>query len=164
MNTAYIGIGSNLVNPLNQVQDALTALHALKQTRFIRSSRLYHSKPWGKLNQPDFINAVALVETALSPQALLEELLAIERHAGRIRGHGHWEPRVLDLDLLLYADRVVEEPNLTIPHAHMHERPFVLLPLAEIAPALNIPGRGEVSRLLAQVDASACRVLAAQAS
>ena len=155
---AYIGLGSNLAGPRAQVERALERLARLPQSRLIRSSRLYRSAPWGVLDQPEFVNAVAAIETGLSPSALMQELLAIERDAGRDRNGERWGPRILDLDLLLYGALVFAEPGLQLPNPHLHERAFVLLPLAEIAPHLDVPGRGPIKTLLARVDTSGCHV------
>jgi 2-amino-4-hydroxy-6-hydroxymethyldihydropteridine diphosphokinase len=156
MEFAYIGLGSNLADPVAQVEAGLRALTALPQTRFVQRSRLFRSAPWGRLDQPEFINAVAMLETALSPRALLDALLAIERAAGRERDGTHWGPRVLDLDVLVYGDRVVNESGLRVPHPHLAERAFVLVPLAEIAPDLNIAGFDSVKTMLARIDTLAC--------
>jgi 2-amino-4-hydroxy-6-hydroxymethyldihydropteridine diphosphokinase len=156
---AYIGLGSNLAGPRNQVERGLNGLGSLPLSQLLSRSHLYRSAPWGVRDQPEFINAVAGIETALSPQALMQAMLAIERDFGRDRSGDRWGPRILDLDLLLFADRVIDEPGLRVPHPHLHERAFVLLPLAEIAPDLQVPKRGSISDLLAQVDASACHLL-----
>ena len=124
----------------------------LPDTRLARVSSLYRSSPVGYLNQPDFTNAVAQIETALTPRALLDQLLGIERRYGRVRDFPN-APRTLDLDILLYGERIVQEPGLTIPHPRMHERAFVLVPLAEIAHDALIPGRGRVDELIPRVDA-----------
>jgi len=153
---AYIGLGSNLAGPRNQVERGLNALARLPLSQLLSRSHLYRSAPWGVRDQPEFINAAAALETELSPQALMQAMLAIERELGRDRNGDRWGPRILDLDLLLYADRTIDEPGLRVPHPHLHERAFVLLPLAEIAPDLQIPGRGSISELIARVDSSAC--------
>jgi len=124
----------------------------LPDTRLARVSSLYRSAPVGYLDQPDFTNAVARIETALPPRALLDQLLAIERRYGRVRDFAN-APRTLDLDILLYDECVVQEPGLTIPHPRVHERAFVLVPLAEIAQDAVIPGRGRVGELVRYVDA-----------
>jgi 2-amino-4-hydroxy-6-hydroxymethyldihydropteridine diphosphokinase len=156
MEFAYIGLGSNLADPVAQVEAGVLALAALPQTRLVGRSRLFRSAPWGRLDQPEFINAVAMLETALSPRVLLDALLTIERAAGRERNGTHWGPRVLDLDVLVYGDRVVNESGLHVPHPHLAERAFVLMPLAEIAPELHIAGFGAVKALLARIDTLAC--------
>lgn len=152
----YIGLGSNLADPRAQVEDALRALARLADTSLVRSSRLYRSVPWGRADQPEFVNAVAQIDTALAPHNLLDELLAIERQAGRERDATRWGPRVLDLDILVYGDLILDSPGLHVPHPHLHERVFVLMPLCEIAPELQIPGKGRVDELLAQLDAATC--------
>ncbi len=157
MENVYIGLGSNLADPHAQVEAGLHALAALPDSRLLRRSRLYRSAPWGRTDQPDFVNAAALVETGLAPAQLLHALLALERRAGRERDATRWGPRVLDLDVLVYGNLVLDEPGLHVPHPHLHERAFVLVPLAEIAPDLNVPGRGPIDRLLAAVDAVSCR-------
>jgi 2-amino-4-hydroxy-6-hydroxymethyldihydropteridine diphosphokinase len=145
---AFIGLGANLGDPEAQVRRALAALAELPGTRLLAASSLYRSAPVGVIAQPDFINAVAAAETTLTARALLEALLAAERRFGRRRDFPG-APRTLDLDLLLYGDRVIAEPGLVVPHPRMHERAFVLVPLAEIAPDIAIPGRGLVTTLLA---------------
>ena len=148
---AFIGLGANLGDPQGQIRRAIAALGALPRTRLLASSSLYRSAPVGVAPQPDFVNAVAKIETALSARELLEELLTAEARAGRERPVPG-APRTLDLDLLLYGDAVIDEPGLVVPHPRMHERAFVLMPLAEIAPDISIPRRGSVKTLLA-----ACR-------
>lgn len=156
--TACVALGSNLDDPRAQVQRGFKALAALPQTRLLARSRLYRTPPWGIADQPDFINAAARLETSLSPRALLDALRTIETRAGRVRGVRNG-PRILDLDLLLYGGRQIDEPGLVVPHPRLHERPFVLLPLADVAPELEVPGRGRVRDLLARVDASGCMAI-----
>lgn len=156
MENVYIGLGSNLADPNAQVEAALAVLAKLPATRLVARSRRYRSAPWGRADQPEFVNAVAHLHTAMPPHDLLHALLAIERAAGRVRDGTRWGPRVLDLDILVYGDRVLNESGLHVPHPHLHERAFVLAPLAEIAPDLEIPGLGSVVYLLADVDASTC--------
>jgi 2-amino-4-hydroxy-6-hydroxymethyldihydropteridine diphosphokinase len=151
---AYVGIGSNLGDPEAQVRGAIEALASMPQTRFVRASRLFRTAPWGRADQPAFVNAAAEIATALAPRALLDALLTIERAHGRHRDGTRWGPRTLDLDVLLYGDGVIDEPGLAIPHPHLAERAFVLLPLADLDPALQVPGRGRISELLRDVDAS----------
>lgn len=159
MQNVYIGLGSNLADPRGQVDRALGALGNLPHTRLLRRSQLYRSEPWGRADQPEFVNAVAGLQTGLTPRELLDALLTIERRAGRARDATRWGPRVLDLDILVYGDQVVDEPGLHVPHPHLHERAFVLLPLAEIAPDLVVPRLGRVDGLLTQIDTSACEPL-----
>ncbi len=141
---AYVGLGANLGDAAATLGAALEALGRLPGTRLLRASQLYRSAAWGPVEQPDFINSVAMVETTQEPGALLESLLGMERDFGRDRSAAvvRWGPRVLDLDLLLYDDLVLQAPGLTLPHPHLHERAFVLLPLLEIAPDVHIPGIG----------------------
>jgi 2-amino-4-hydroxy-6-hydroxymethyldihydropteridine diphosphokinase len=148
---AFIGLGSNLADSMVQVRQAFTELEAIPGTRVTARSSLYRTSPVGYLQQPEFINAVASVQTRLEPQALLAALLAIEDRHGRRRGMRN-APRTLDLDLLLYGDEVLEQDGLTLPHPRLHERAFVLAPLAEIAPGAMVPGHGRVRDLLARAD------------
>ena len=159
MPRAYIAIGSNLQQPRLQVTQAFDLLDTLPHTSLVRRSSLYRTAPVGYDNQPDFINAVAEIETALEPRQLLQELLALESAQGRERPFPN-APRVLDLDLLLYNDRIMQTPELTLPHPRMHTRAFVLLPLAEIAPKLLVPGHGAVETLAAQCDQQGVEKLA----
>ena len=144
---AFIALGSNLDAPRDQVTGGMQEVGALPETRLLKRSSLYRTAPVGFADQPDFINAVVMVETALSPRALLAELLRIERRHGRVREFLN-APRTLDLDVLLYGDLVLHEPGLSLPHPRMHERAFVLLPLAEIAPDAVIPGKGRIADLV----------------
>ena len=145
---SYVGLGSNLADPVSQVVRALDALDTLPQTRLLQASSLYRSAPVGYLDQPDFINAVAQVETGLAPRALLDALLALELECGRTREFQN-APRTLDLDVLMYDDLVHHEHGLTVPHPQMHLRAFVLQPLLEIAPDCIIPGVGSAADALA---------------
>lgn len=150
MPVAYIGLGSNLAQPELQLRQALEALAALPQTQVIAQSSLYVSEPLGPADQPDYVNAVAALETDLAPLELLAELQAIEVRQGRVREGERWGPRTLDLDVLLYGDLQSDDPQLTLPHPGLYERNFVLYPLAEIAPGLEIPGQGPLEELLAR--------------
>ncbi len=147
---AFVALGSNLAAPEAQIREAFAALSYLPQTRLLAQSALYRTAPVGYADQPDFINAVALVETELTAHDLLQSLLSIERDFGRIRDFRN-APRTLDLDLLLYGDLMFHEAGLTLPHPRMHERAFVLLPLLEIAPDCEIPGKGKAADWLEQV-------------
>lgn len=160
MEAAYIGLGSNLADPSAQVEAGLRALSRMHRTRLVARSHLYRSAPWGCVDQPEYVNAVAHLETALEPRELLDALLALERAAGRERDGTRWGPRLLDLDILVYGAIELDEPGLRLPHPHLHERAFALVPLAEIAPDLVIPGHGRIANLLAGVDASTCRRMA----
>lgn len=152
---ACVGLGGNVGDAAATVDAAFAALAGLPGTRLVARSRLYRTPPWGVEAQADFVNAVALIDTTLPPRDLLGGLLAIERAFGRERRE-RWGPRTLDLDLLLYGDRVVDEPGLHVPHPHLHERAFVLRPLADVAPDAVVPGHDTVARLLAHTDASRC--------
>jgi 2-amino-4-hydroxy-6-hydroxymethyldihydropteridine diphosphokinase len=148
---AYVGLGGNVGDAAGTLRAALSALDALPGTRLLRGSRLYRTPAWGREDQPDFVNAVAMLDTMLSAQALLDALLGVERAFGRDRGAeaARWGPRILDLDLLLHGDSVVDAPGLTVPHPHLLARAFVLVPLLEVAPDLDIPGRGSAREALA---------------
>jgi 2-amino-4-hydroxy-6-hydroxymethyldihydropteridine diphosphokinase len=148
MIAAYIGLGANLDHPAAQVEYALAELDRLHATRLVAHSSLYASAPVGYVDQPDFINAVACIETALAPRALLAALLDIEHRHGRERSFRN-APRTLDLDLLLYGAAHFHEDHLTLPHPRMTERAFVLLPLTEIAPDIAIPGQGRAADWIA---------------
>ncbi|MDO8790021.1 MAG: 2-amino-4-hydroxy-6-hydroxymethyldihydropteridine diphosphokinase [Sulfuritalea sp.] len=143
----FIALGANLGDPVATVKAAIFALRGLPQTEFIAASSLYRTAPVGLKHQPDFINAVVELVAVSPAPTLLESLFAIEERFGRQRSVKN-APRTLDLDLLLYGDTVSDDPQLTLPHPRLHERAFVLAPLAEIAPQLTIPGRGGVSELL----------------
>lgn len=145
---AYIGIGSNMDDPERHARSAAAALAALPDTEVVRCSSLYRSAPIGPIAQPDFVNAVCGVDTALPPEELMTRLLGIEREHGRARGTQKGGPRTLDLDLLLYGAEQRDDAGLTLPHPRLHERAFVLYPLHEIAPDLAVPGRGTVEELL----------------
>lgn len=145
---AYVALGSNLGNPTSTVEDAIEAMAALRGSLLKAMSSLYRTAPVGLKHQPDFVNAVVALDTRLAPRDLLDALFAVEAKFGRIRGARN-APRTLDLDLLLYGDLLQDGAELTLPHPRMHERAFVLAPLAEIAPGLAIPGRGAVADLLA---------------
>jgi 2-amino-4-hydroxy-6-hydroxymethyldihydropteridine diphosphokinase len=134
----FIGLGSNLDNPVTQVATALLELERLDQCRNLIHSSLYRSDPVGPPGQPDYINAVASLETSLQPLELLDAMQAIEQQHQRVRIQ-HWGPRTLDLDLLLFGDQLINNDRLTVPHPYLQERNFVLFPLAEIAPELSIP-------------------------
>ena len=136
-----VGLGGNVGDSLDTLRKALRDLDGLAHTRLLHASRMYRTPAWGVTRQADFINAAALLETTLKPRALLDGLLGIERINGRERRE-RWGPRILDLDLLLYGDSVIDEPGLHVPHPHLHERAFALLPLLDVDPEVTIPGRG----------------------
>ncbi len=150
MHLAYVALGANLADPVEQVRAALVALTQLPESRLLRASSLYRTAPVGIHGQPDFINAVAALETTLSPQALLSALFAVEAQFGRRRDFHH-APRTLDLDLLLFDEQVINSPQLQLPHPRMHLRAFVMAPLVEIAPDCRIPGRGTAAAWLPAV-------------
>lgn len=155
---AYVGLGSNLDEPVRQVKAGLKAMAGLPQTALEATSSLYRNPPMGPQDQPDYVNAVALLRTTLQPLQLLEALLDIEDRRGRRRGR-RWGERRLDLDLLLWGNRVMADPRLTLPHPGLHARAFVLYPLAELAPDLEVPGYGSVATLCGAVDGSGLRRL-----
>jgi 2-amino-4-hydroxy-6-hydroxymethyldihydropteridine diphosphokinase len=147
---AFVALGANLDDPVAQVRAAGEALAGLPQSTLLRLSSLYRTAPIGIHGQPDFINAVAALETQLTPHELLAALLDIEANFGRSRDYHH-APRTLDLDLLLFDDRIIDSRQLTLPHPRMHLRAFVMAPLIEIAPDCMIPGRGSAAAWLAAV-------------
>lgn len=152
MKQSFIGIGSNLNQPILQVQQAIIALRSLAQTEFIQASSLYSSKPLDDSPQPDYINAVVEIATKLDAQSLLQHLQEIEKHQGRVRDGVRWGPRVIDLDILLYGNESVQTPELIIPHMGMREREFVIIPLHEIAADLVFPSGETLKNLVAQID------------
>lgn len=160
---AFIALGANLSDPISQIEHAWAELDHLPESRLVRCSSLYLSKPVGYVEQPDFINAAAAIVTLLPPRSLLAALLQIEARHGRNRTFKN-APRSLDLDLLLYDGLVMHEHGLTLPHPRMTERAFVLVPLAEIAAEAQIPGHGSVADCLARVDRSDITLLPATAS
>lgn len=150
MKRAFVALGANIGDPVATIHSAIDALARLEGVRLLRASALYRTAPVGLKHQPDFINAVAEVETGLEPHALLAALLGTEARFGRVRDRRNG-PRTLDLDLLLYDGLSLDTPDLTLPHPRLHLRAFVLVPLAEIAPDLAIPGRGSVAAWLPAV-------------
>ncbi len=157
----FIGLGGNLGDVATSFRSAAASIAALPETHVITGSGLYASPAWGGLAQPDYLNAVLEIDTGLSAIALLEALLAIERAHGRDRSAApRWGPRPLDCDILLYADTIIDSERLQVPHPRMAERAFVLLPLAEIAPDLSIPGLGTLMPLLDRISEQPIRRLA----
>ena len=147
--TVYIGIGSNLLHPVEQVRQALANLAAMPGSHLLRHSPLYRSTPMGPVDQPDYINAVAVLATTLTPLDLLDALQKIEQRQGRVRGGQRWGPRTLDLDILLYGEQQIVTDRLTVPHPGLGERNFVLYPLADVADdKLYIPGLGLLGQLI----------------
>jgi 2-amino-4-hydroxy-6-hydroxymethyldihydropteridine diphosphokinase len=145
---AYVGLGANLGNREGSIRRAADLLGV------VRLSTIRETEPWGYVDQPAFLNAVAELETELAPRALLDRLLEVERELGRTREGPRWGPRTIDLDLLLYGDLRLDEPGLTVPHPRLHERLFVLEPLAELAPDAAVPGHGRVRSLLAEIQSA----------
>lgn len=162
MTRAAIALGSNMEEPLAQVRLAFDELAALPSTVMVKRSSLYRTAPVGYAEQPPFINAVALVDTKLSPKELLDHLLEIERRHGRVRDIPNG-PRTLDLDIALYGSSRHAEPGLTIPHPRMHERAFVLAPLIEVWPDAEIPGHGAAARIYPSMDRTGIEKLQARA-
>lgn len=156
--TAYVALGANLEDPAGQIRQAFRELGQVGRTRVTARSSLYRTAPVGLLDQPDFINAVAQIETSLTPRALLDALLDIENLHGRRRGQPN-APRTLDLDLLLYGGLSLDQPGLQVPHPRLHQRGFVLVPLAEIAADAIVPGHGRVGALLERVDRDGVELL-----
>ena len=146
--TAFVGLGSNLDEPIRQVRAAVRRLDRIESTRVVAHSSLYRSAPFGPVEQPDFVNAAVTIETELAARRLLETLKAIEQDIGR-ESSERWGPRRIDLDLLVYGDELIDEPGLKVPHPGIAERNFVLLPLGEIAPDLFVPGLGRLAELKA---------------
>jgi 2-amino-4-hydroxy-6-hydroxymethyldihydropteridine diphosphokinase len=148
---AYVGLGANLGNRAQTIRAALERLGRLPGVEVVAVSSLLETDPVGLEAQPRFLNAAAELETELPPRALLDALLAVERGLGRTREGPRFGPRTIDLDLLLYDDLVVDEPGLTVPHPRLHERRFVLEPLAELDPGLVVPERGPLEALLSKL-------------
>lgn len=151
MTLAYVGLGANLGRREETLQRAVRLLREIDSVEVCAVSTLRETEPVGVVDQPAFLNGAVELRTSLSARELLEVLLEIERSLGRVRDE-RWGPRVIDLDLLVYGDEVVDEPGLHVPHPRVHERRFALEPLAELDPELEVPGRGKVSALLAELD------------
>lgn len=156
----YLGLGANLHQPLQQLQQAVVALAALEHCQLLKVSSLYGSKPMGPQDQPDYVNAVAALTTTLSTEQLLDQLQKIELEQGRQRKDERWGPRTLDLDILLFGNQTINTERLTVPHYGMKVREFVLYPLAELAPELHLPDGSALSQLLAAVPLNGLVVLA----
>ena len=156
---ALIGLGGNLGAVGERLDAAITSLDALPGIAVVARSRFYRTPPWGNVEQPDFVNAAIAVDTSLPAIELLDALLATERAFGRVRDGERWGPRTLDLDLLAYGDEVIDDDRLTVPHPRIAERAFVLLPLADIAGDVALPGVGRVRALLGAIDTSGCTLL-----
>lgn len=157
MTLAYIALGSNLAEPLSQVNDALAALAQIPHSRIVATSPFYRTPPLGPQDQPDYLNAAVALETALTPEALLDNTQRIELQQGRVRKAERWGPRTLDLDIMLFGDETINTERLTVPHYDMKNRAFMLLPLAQIAPALRYPDGERLTDVLERLDCSAIR-------
>lgn len=153
----YLALGSNLADPLHQVQSALNALAAIPDTTLVATSSLYRTPPYGPPDQPDFLNAAVALDTALAAETLLDHTQRIELEQGRVRKAHRWGPRTLDLDIMLFGEQTLSTPRLTVPHYDMHNRAFMLLPLREIAPDLALPNGTRIADLLATLDSSSIR-------
>lgn len=157
MTEIYIGLGSNIDDPVYHVESAFDDLIDLPSTRLVKRSGLFRTDPVGPRNQPDYVNAVAELRTCLPPLVLLRHLLAIEHRHHRVRRR-RWGQRTLDLDILLYANRVIDHPRLLVPHPRLHLRGFALIPLNEINPGLLIPRKGKLETLVSRLhDAASVR-------
>ena len=149
---AYVGIGSNLDDPAGQVRRALSALTTMPATRLVRASSLYESEPFGPVQQPRYVNAVAALLTRQDLAAFFGTLRALERQLGRLPPRERWGPRIIDLDLLVFSQECQQSPELTLPHPGIVQRNFVLYPLREVAPELQVPGCGRVAWLAGRTD------------
>ncbi|MCU5771550.1 2-amino-4-hydroxy-6-hydroxymethyldihydropteridine diphosphokinase [Erwiniaceae bacterium BAC15a-03b] len=158
MTRVWIALGSNLADPLHQVQNALDALAAIPESQLISTSTLYRTPPYGPADQPDYLNAVIALETGLTPEALLDHTQRIELEQGRVRKAERWGPRTLDLDILLFGDLTLNSERLIVPHYDMKNRAFMLLPLLEIAPELSFPDGDSVAECLAKLDSSEIQI------
>ncbi|MAE23113.1 2-amino-4-hydroxy-6-hydroxymethyldihydropteridine diphosphokinase [Pseudomonas sp. ALS1279] len=148
MERVYIGLGSNLAEPLQQLRAALHTIAQLPRSQLLAHSSFYISDPLGPAEQPRYVNAVAALDTELEPWQLLDALQRIEQEQGRVRKAERWGPRTLDLDILLFGERLIDDERLTVPHYHMQARPFVLYPLAELAAELQLPDGRSLDALL----------------
>ena len=144
----YIGLGSNLEDPVRQILEAVEELDMIPDSIMVSRSSLYRGKPMGAADQPDYVNAVVAMDTLLSAENFLQELTRIEDLQGRVRDGEKWGPRIIDLDLLMYGKQKINTPDLTVPHPGMHERDFVIIPLSELAGDVNVPGQGRLTSLI----------------
>lgn len=151
----YLALGSNLADPLHQVQSALNALAAMPDSSLVATSALYRTPPYGPPDQPDFLNAAVALDTRLDAESLLNYTQRIELEQGRVRKAHRWGPRTLDLDIMLFGEQTLNTPRLTVPHYDMHNRDFMLLPLLEIAPDLCLPDGTRLADILTTLDSSA---------
>ncbi|ABU78421.1 MULTISPECIES: 2-amino-4-hydroxy-6-hydroxymethyldihydropteridine diphosphokinase [Cronobacter] len=157
MTLAFIALGSNLAEPLTQVNNALAALARIPGSRVVATSSFYRTPPLGPQDQPDYLNAAVALETTLSAEALLDNTQRIELEQGRVRKAERWGPRTLDLDIMLFGDATINTERLIVPHYDMKNRAFMLLPLSEIAPALRFPDGERLADVLERLDCSAIR-------
>ncbi|EKY3118878.1 2-amino-4-hydroxy-6-hydroxymethyldihydropteridine diphosphokinase [Cronobacter turicensis] len=157
MTLAFIALGSNLAEPLSQVNNALAALARIPHSRIVATSSFYRTPPLGPQDQPDYLNAAVALETTLAAEALLDNTQRIELEQGRVRKAERWGPRTLDLDIMLFGDATINTERLTVPHYDMKNRAFMLLPLSEIAPALRFPDGERLADVLERLDCSAIR-------
>lgn len=155
----YVGLGSNLEDPVAQVLEAVEELEMIPDSILVSRSSLYRGKPMGPVDQPDYVNAVVAMDTLLSAESFLQELQRIEDLQGRVRDGEQWGPRIIDLDLLLYGKQKIKTAKLTVPHSGMHERDFVIIPLSELAGDLNIPGQGRLTALINKCENHSLRKL-----
>ncbi|MDW8844818.1 2-amino-4-hydroxy-6-hydroxymethyldihydropteridine diphosphokinase [Erwinia sp. MMLR14_017] len=155
MTRVYLALGSNLADPLHQVQAALDALAAIPETTLVVSSAFYRTPPYGPPDQPDYLNAAVALDTALLPEELLDQTQRIEQEQGRVRKEERWGPRTLDLDIMLFGDQTLATPRLTVPHYDIANRAFMLVPLLEIAPEIALPDGVKAAELLSKLDAGA---------
>ncbi len=154
MTRVYIALGSNLASPLSQVTAAIDALGAIPDSQIIAVSGFYRTPPLGPQDQPDYLNAAVVLETSLTPEALLDHTQRIELEQGRVRKAERWGPRTLDLDIMLFGDETIATPRLTVPHYDMKNRGFMLWPLFEIAPELHFPDGETLASVLARLGAA----------
>jgi len=155
----YIGLGSNLEDPVAQVLEAVEELEMIPDSILVSRSSLYRGKPMGPADQPDYVNAVVAMDTLLSAANFLQELIRIEDLQGRVRDGEKWGPRIIDLDLLMYGKQKINTPDLTVPHPGMHERDFVIIPLSELAGDVNVPGQGRLTALINKCENHSLRKL-----
>jgi len=155
----YVGLGSNLEDPVAQVLEAVEELEMIPDSILVSRSSLYRGKPMGLADQPDYVNAVVAMDTLLSAENFLQELTRIEDLQGRARDGEKWGPRIIDLDLLMYGKQKINTPDLTVPHPGMHERDFVIIPLSELAGDVNVPGQGRLTALINKCENHSLRKL-----
>ena len=155
----YVGLGSNLEDPVAQVLEAVEELEMIPDSILVSRSSLYRGKPMGPADQPDYVNAVVAMDTLLSAANFLQELIRIEDLQGRVRDGEKWGPRIIDLDLLMYGKQKINTPDLTVPHPGMHERDFVIIPLSELAGDVNVPGQGRLTALINKCENHSLRKL-----